>query len=74
MSTIAINDLVDNRNLNTEELAAVNGGWYWLYQPIYNYGSYSYYNPFVASMQNSWAARGNAFDASHNSFIDYLRS
>ena len=70
MSTITVNDLNDNRTLSTAELATVNGGWYWLYQPAYSY----YYNPFVATMQSSWASRGASFDTSHNNFISFLRS
>jgi len=70
MTTINITDLNNDRALNAEELASVNGGWYWLYQPAYSY----YYNPFVSSLQTSWAARGTSFDTSHNNFISFLRS
>ncbi|WP_276202575.1 hypothetical protein [Haliea salexigens] len=37
MSTITVNDLNTNSALSSEELATLNGGWYWLYQPAYSY-------------------------------------
>ena len=71
MASITINDLEDSRELDKEALANVSGGYYyWLYQPAYSY----YFNPFVYSMQSSWASAGASFDASHNNFIDFLRS
>lgn len=70
MANITINDLEESRDLDKQALANVGGGWYWLYQPVYSY----YYNPFVATMQSSWASRGASFDASHNNFISFLRS
>ncbi|MBK39965.1 MAG: hypothetical protein CME44_02040 [Haliea sp.] len=70
MSTITVNDLNANCALSSEELATVNGGWYWLYQPAYSY----YYNPFVSTLQSSWASRGTSFDTQHNNFISFLRS
>ncbi|HBM85170.1 MAG TPA: hypothetical protein DD808_02225 [Halieaceae bacterium] len=70
MTHITINDLEDSRDLDKQALAAVTGGWYWLYQPAYSY----YYNPFVSTMQSSWASRGASFDTQHNNFISFLRS
>lgn len=70
MTSITINDLQGSRELNRQTLANTIGGWYWLYQPVYSY----YYNPFVSTLQSSWAARGASFDTSHNNFISFLRS
>ena len=70
MSTITINDLELNNDLDKQALSQVSGGWYWLYRPVTSY----YYNPFVYSMQSSWAGRAQSFDTQHNNFIDFLRS
>lgn len=70
MANIELKDLNTEKTLSNEELSAVNGGWWWLYQPVTSY----YYNPFVYTMQSSWASRAMSMDAQHNSFIDFIRS
>lgn len=70
MAKITLNDLELNRELDKKALSRVSGGWWWLYQPVTSY----YYNPFVYSMQSSWASRGMMMDTQHNNFIDFLRS
>ncbi len=74
MSTITINDLELNNDLDKQALSSVTGGWYynpyWLYRPAPSY----YFNPFVYRMQTSRASAGRASDRQHSNFIDYLRS
>lgn len=70
MSTITVNDLNDNRAMSAADLATVNGGWYWLYQPVFSYWS----NPYAYMAQSSWASRAQMMDSQHNSFIDFIRS
>ena len=70
MAKITIDDLGTDRKLDREALARVGGGWYWLYQPVTSY----FFNPFVYTLQSSWASRGMMMDTQHNSFIDFLRS
>ena len=70
MNTIAINDLANTETLDRAALKDVAGGWYWLYQPVTSY----FFNPFVYTLQSSWASRGMMMDTQHNNFISFLRS
>jgi hypothetical protein len=70
MANITIYDLGMDKELDSEALDRVNGGWYWLYQPVTSY----FFNPFVYTLQSSWASRGMMMDTQHNNFMDFLRS
>lgn len=71
MATITLNDLNAQKSLTSEQLASVNGGfYYWLYRPVVSY----YSNPFAYSLQSSWASTGLIYDQMNQSFLDYLRS
>jgi hypothetical protein len=67
MNTIAINDLATTDALDSTGLKDTNGGWFshWLYRPVTSF----YFNPFVYTMQSSWASRGMMMDAQHNNFM-----
>jgi hypothetical protein len=70
MAKITIQDLEVDRELDRQALSRVTGGWFWLYQPVTSY----FYNPFVYTMQSSWASRGMMMDTQHNNFMNFLRS
>lgn len=69
MATITLNDIEQNDTLSNAQLADTKGGWFFYYN-VFN----PYLNPFGWGMQNSWMARGQAFDNQHNNFISFLRS
>lgn len=70
MANITLSNLTTDKTLSKVEMRGINGGWWWLYQPVTSY----YYNPFVYTLQSSWASRAMSMDAQHNSFIDFIRS
>ncbi|MEM6709213.1 MAG: hypothetical protein AAF648_10555 [Pseudomonadota bacterium] len=69
MARIELNTIEQNVSLGREQLADAKGGWFFYYN-VFN----PYQNLFGWNMQNSWIARGNAFDNQHNNFISFLRS